>query len=89
MADRTEMPMEWLRYLKQETARREQEITQHLLQVPDYPPLPECPTCSVAPEQITTRTAEPSFKQDGTPLLVDFKPCGHGFMVSESELLSG
>lgn len=83
------MPFEWVRYLKQEMTRREQEIVQNLLQMPDYPPLPECPTCNVAPERITTRTAEPSFEQDGAPLLVDFSPCGHGFTVPESELLRG
>ncbi|MFD1277487.1 hypothetical protein [Streptomyces kaempferi] len=90
MADRTEMPAEWLRYLKQCTEDREREIVVNVLQVPAYPPLPACPTCDVAPEQITSRTPDPvAFDRDETAILVDFKPCGHAFQVSESELLRG
>lgn len=89
MAERTEMTADWLRYLKQRTAERETEIVVNMLQLPDYPPLPECPACEAAPEQITQRVADPSFGQDGTPILVDFRPCGHGFTVPESELLRG
>jgi len=90
MADRTVMPADWLRYLKERTAEREREIVVNVLQLPDYPPLPECPTCDGAPEQITTRTSDPvSFDRDETSVLVDFKPCGHGFKVPESELLRG
>lgn len=89
MADREQMPIEWLHYLKERTAERENEIVQNMLQVPDYPPLPECPTCDAAPERIVSQVAEPSFFVDGAPVLVDFKPCGHGFTVPESELLSG
>ncbi|MFF2383789.1 hypothetical protein [Streptomyces sp. NPDC058108] len=90
MADRTDMPAEWLRYLKQRTENREAEIVVNVLQLPDYPPLPECPTCDVAPEQITSRTSDPvAFDRDEVAILVDFKPCGHRFRVSESELLRG
>jgi hypothetical protein len=90
MADRTEMPAEWLHYLQQRSEQRTEEIIRDLLQVPDYPPLPDCPTCGVAPERIVSRVvAEPSFGVDGQAVLVDFKPCGHGFTVPESELLRG
>ncbi|MER5875416.1 hypothetical protein ABT119_05745 [Streptomyces sp. NPDC001910] len=85
MADRTVMPMEWLRYLKQRAEEREWEIVTLMLQMPDYPPLPECPTCEAAPEEIRSRTSDPG----ESALLVDFKPCGHRFKVPESELLSG
>lgn len=85
MADRTVMPMEWLRYLKQRIEERDREIFTLMLQMPDYPPLPECPTCDAAPDEIRSRTSDP-----GEPaFLVDFKPCGHGFKVLESELLYG
>lgn len=90
MADRTEMPAEWLRHLKQRTEERETEIVVNVLQSPDYPPQPECPTCEAAPEQITSRVSAPVFfEQDETSILVDFKPCGHAFKVPESELLRG
>jgi hypothetical protein len=89
MAERTEMPADWLRYLKQRTEERETEIVVNMLQLPEYPPLPECPACEAAPERITCRTADPAFDQDEAPLLVDFAPCGHGFHVPEHELLCG
>jgi hypothetical protein len=89
MADRTEMPVEWLRYLQQRAEQRAKEIIDGVLQVPDYPPLPDCPTCGVAPERIVSRVDEPGFFVDGQSVLVDFKPCGHGFTVPESELLRG
>jgi hypothetical protein len=89
MAERTEMPVEWLRYLQQRSERRAEDIFAGVMQVPDYPPLPDCPTCGVAPERIVSRVEDPSFFADGQPILVDFKPCGHGFAVPESELLRG
>jgi hypothetical protein len=90
MTDRTEMPADWLHYLKERTAEREREIVSFVLQLPDYPPLPECPACDVAPERITSQTSDPvSFDRDEMAVLVDFKPCGHGFKVPESELLRG
>ena len=85
MADRELMPIDWLRYLKQCMVEREHEITQNMLQAPDYPPLPECPDCGVQPTRITDRAAD--FGDDG--LLIDFAPCGHGFKVPTSELLRG
>lgn len=33
--------------------------------------------------------SEPTFEQEWAAVLVDFKPCGHGFTVPESELLRG
>ncbi|MFE9621968.1 hypothetical protein [Streptomyces sp. NPDC006527] len=89
MTERAPMTAEWLRYLKQETDRRAAEIAQKLLQVPDYPPLPECPSCQAAPERITSRAESLAFGQDATPVLVDFSPCGHGFVIPEAELLRG
>lgn len=85
MADRELMPIEWLRYLKQRTAERDDEIVRNMLQTPDYPPLPECPDCDVAPERISSQSAG----LGGEGVLVDFHPCGHGFRVPESELLRG
>ncbi|GAA3121587.1 hypothetical protein [Streptomyces echinatus] len=85
MTDREQMPIDWINYLKQRMAEREHEITHNLLQVSDYPPLPECPDCDVQPTQITDRTAD--IGDDG--LLVDFTPCGHRFKVPASELLRG
>ena len=89
MAERTEMPAEWLRYLQQRSEQRAEEIIRDALQVPDYPPLPDCPTCGAAPERIVSRVEEPSFHVDAQAVLVDFKSCGHGFIVVESELLRG
>jgi hypothetical protein len=36
-----------------------------------------------------SRVDDPSFFVDGRSVLVDFKPCGHGFTVPESQLLRG
>lgn len=85
MADRELMPIDWLHYLKQRTEQRQREIEQRLLQVPEYPPLPECPDCDVEPTQITSRAGE--LTEDC--ILIDFAPCGHGFKVPASELLRG
>ena len=89
MADRTPMPAELLRYLESRMQERAHDIIRNVLQVPDYPPLPECPTCGVTPERIVSRVDDPGFLVDGQAVLVDFKPCGHGFTVPESELLRG
>jgi hypothetical protein len=86
MADRELMPAAWLRYLRQRLDERENEIVHNMLQAPDYPPLPECPTCGAKPEQITDR---PTDLDDDAGLLIDFSPCGHGFKVSAFELLRG
>lgn len=83
------MTAEWLLYLQRRAEQRAEEIIRDVLQVPDYPPLPGCPSCGIAPERIVSRMEEPSFFADGIPVLVDFKPCGHGFTVPESELLRG
>lgn len=85
MADRELMPIDWLHYLKQRMTEREHEIVHNLLQVPDYPPLPECPTCDEQPTRITDQAAD--LGEGG--LLIDFAPCGHGFKVPASELLRG
>ncbi|MFI6854454.1 hypothetical protein [Streptomyces sp. NPDC050416] len=85
MADRELMPIDWLHHLRKRTAERDNEIVHNMLQVPDYPPLPECPTCEIEPEKITRRAAD--LPHDG--LLVDFAPCGHRFEVPASELLRG
>lgn len=85
MADRELMPIDWLRYLKQRLKQREWEIHQHLLQVPEYPPLPACPDCDEEPTRIDSRAGEPA--EDC--VLVDFTPCGHRFKVPTSELLHG
>jgi hypothetical protein len=83
--DRELMPIDWLHYLKQRLDEREHQIVTYMLQVPAYPPLPECPTCDEEPDRITDRAADPG--DDG--LLVDFAPCGHRFKVPASELLRG
>ncbi|WP_162637685.1 hypothetical protein [Streptomyces qinglanensis] len=44
-----------------------------MFQQPDYPPLPHCPTCDVAPERINGEQT-----LHGT-MLIDFLPCGHLF----------
>lgn len=85
--ERTPLMADWMACMHQAMRDREATIISGVLQQPDYPPLPECPTCLVAPDRITTRTEDPSFGQDGTPVLVDFAPCGHGFRVSSEELL--
>ncbi|MFL6096095.1 MAG: hypothetical protein ACJ71Y_11655 [Blastococcus sp.] len=89
MSERMEMPADWLRYLQQCAEQRAEEIVQNVPQAPDYPPLPDCPTCAVSPERIVSRMSEPTFEQEWAAVLVDFKPCGHGFTVLESELLRG
>lgn len=85
MADRELMPIDWLHYLRHRMKQREHEIEQYMLQVPEYPPLPECPDCDVTPTRISSRTGD--FGDDC--MLVDFVPCGHRFKVPASELLRG
>jgi hypothetical protein len=65
---------------------REAVIIREILQLPDYPPLPECPRCHVTPERITQSQDSPRFGSDMT-VLIDFAPCGHGFRVSEAEIV--
>ncbi|SES03085.1 hypothetical protein SAMN05421870_107200 [Streptomyces qinglanensis] len=52
---------------------RERSIVDGMFQQPDYPPLPHCPTCDVAPERINGEQT-----LHGT-MLIDFLPCGHLF----------
>lgn len=59
---------------------RRKEITQELLQQPDYPPLPECPECGAAAEKITDR------RDLDDAVLIAFKPCGHRFRVEPPSL---
>lgn len=49
---------------------REQRIIHELLQVPDYPPLPACPSCGTAAQKI-------GHHEDVTW----FEPCGHRFHI--------
>ncbi|KOU62020.1 hypothetical protein ADK57_25575 [Streptomyces sp. MMG1533] len=66
---------------------RENAIVLGVLQQPDYPPLPECPACGIAPERIDTRQSELRFGRPDVPTFIDFGPCGHGFQISEAEIL--
>ncbi|MER5715691.1 hypothetical protein [Streptomyces sp. NPDC002132] len=85
MADRELMPIDWLDFLRRRMKQREHEIEQYMLQVPEYPPLPECPDCDEEPTRITSRAGD--LGEDA--VLVDFTPCGHGFKIPASELLRG
>ncbi|WP_405769352.1 RNA-binding protein [Actinacidiphila glaucinigra] len=59
---------------------RHRKITQELLQQPDYPPLPECPECGTAAEEISDR------RDLDDAVLIGFKPCGHRFRVEPPSL---
>jgi hypothetical protein len=85
--DRPSLTGEWLRGVRQALLERENAIILGVLQQPDYPPLPECPSCRVSPERIDTRQSEPRFGRPDVPTLIDFTPCGHGFQISEEEIL--
>jgi hypothetical protein len=85
--ERTPLTGEWLRDTRHALLERENAIIRSMLQMPDYPPLPECPRCHVAPERIDTRQSEPRFGQTDVPTFIDFSPCGHGFQISEAEIL--
>jgi transcription elongation factor Elf1 len=59
---------------------RRKKITQELLQQPDYPPLPECPECGAASDEIVDR------RDLDDAVLIGFKPCGHRFRVEPPSL---
>jgi hypothetical protein len=84
--DRTPLTGEWVREARQVMQEREAVILRKVLQQPDYPPLPECPRCHVTPERIT-QSQEPPSSGAGMAVLIDFAPCGHGFQVSEAEIV--
>lgn len=78
MSARLPLTLEQVAELRQATEKRERAITDGLLQVPDYPPLPACPACGQHPDRIDSQA--PPLGPDA--LLVDFEPCGHGFRAS-------
>jgi hypothetical protein len=86
--DRTPMTAQWLAYMQDAGKRREEAIIRDMLQQPDYPPLAPCPSCDVPPEEILSRIEDPEFGQFVLIVLVDFKPCGHGFRALANELLN-
>jgi hypothetical protein len=87
MEERTRLTREWLTETDQAMRDRETAIIKGVLQTPDYPPLPACPTCHVTPQRIDSRLDEPKFGQDGDDVLINFAPCGHRFYVPSSEML--
>lgn len=87
MTERTPMSAEWLSLLQLDGEMRELVIVDGMRQRPDYPPLSPCPTCDSVSERIVSRMEDPTFEQYDTGILVDFKPCGHGFRVSAEEML--
>jgi hypothetical protein len=82
------MSVQWLADVQTAQVRRQEAIIRDVLQRPDYPPLAPCPRCDVPPEQILMLAEDPKFGQYESAILVDFKPCGHGFRVSANELLN-
>ncbi|MFF8299559.1 hypothetical protein ACF07M_29925 [Streptomyces globisporus] len=74
---RTELTSAQFNDLRQALLGREREIIGHVLQQPDYPPLPSCPECGAHAEVIGS--APPAFMTNEPTVLIDFEPCGHGF----------
>lgn len=65
--------------LQQAAREREATILAFMLQVPDYPPLPACPSCGEHPQRTDSMVEDPAFEVYETVLLIRFKPCGHRF----------
>ncbi|TXS35187.1 hypothetical protein EAO77_37565 [Streptomyces sp. t39] len=63
--------MNTMRAIRDALRDREQRIVDEMLQAPDYPPLPPCPHCGAASQNI-------GHHKD----LMWFQPCGHRFTIS-------
>lgn len=75
--DRLALSPEVAAQLERELRQREKTIIDGLLQQPDYPPLPCCPECHAAVEEISSMR---DFATDDT--LINVQPCGHRFRVA-------
>ncbi|MEX3099539.1 MULTISPECIES: hypothetical protein [unclassified Streptomyces] len=76
---RIALTSEQVAQMRQELARREMLIVEHVLQQPDYPPLPCCPECGAVVEQMETMDEPPQFAIYEQAMLINLAPCGHRF----------
>ncbi|MDH6610297.1 hypothetical protein M2164_005932 [Streptomyces sp. SAI-208] len=76
---RIELSPEQFHDMRHALDQRERAIIEHVLQQPDYPPLPPCPECGAAVEQMDSMVEPPQFAVDEQAFLINVKPCGHKF----------
>jgi hypothetical protein len=81
VSDADYLPLSWeqVQTLRREAEERDRTIVQHVLQVPDYPPLSPCPECGASSERITSWMDIPKFEDPTDRMLIRFDPCGHRF----------
>ncbi len=79
MTSRTELSPAQFSAIRQALRDRERAIIEHVLQQPEYPPLPPCPECGAVVEQMDSAVEPPKFEVDEQAFLINVKPCGHRF----------